>query len=145
MPISEVNGFLPPKLKDIDIAIASREAKGAIRYHEPLFRHLGGRLMNWMIQILALPGLNDTQCGFKCFSAAVARDLFSKQTLTGWAFDIEILFIARQRGYSIQEVPIPWTFSIESKVKVLQAAIQMLKDIQRIRKNHQRGLYDPEN
>jgi hypothetical protein len=100
--------------------------------------------MNWLIQIYALPGLNDTQCGFKCFSADVAKDLFSKQTLTGWAFDIELLYIARKRGYSILEVPIPWTFSMESKVKALQAAIHMLKDIRTIRQNHQRGLYDPE-
>ena len=145
MPISEVNKFLPPTLNDVDIAIASREAKGAIRYDEPLIRHLGGRLMNWLIQIFALPGLNDTQCGFKCFSADVARDLFTNQTLPGWAFDIELLYIARQRGYSIKEIPIPWRFSSESKVNAVQDAIIILRDILTIRQNHKRGLYDPEN
>lgn len=145
MPIQEINKFLPPQLEGVDIAIASREAKGAVRFDEPVFRHLGGRLMNWMIQLLALPGLNDTQCGFKCFSADIAEDLFQKQTLTGWAFDIELLYIARLRGYSIQEIPIPWTYQVESKVNAIQDAINILQDIRVIRSNHKQGLYAPEN
>jgi dolichyl-phosphate beta-glucosyltransferase len=145
MPIQEVSRFFPPFLEGVDIAIASREAAGAKRYNEPLTRHLGGRLMNWLIQILALPGLNDTQCGFKCFSAGVARDLFQKQTLTGWAFDIELLFVARLRGFSIREIPIPWTFDQESKVNAVRDAIRILQDIRLIRRNHRQGLYDPEN
>jgi dolichyl-phosphate beta-glucosyltransferase len=68
MPIEELVNFLPPKLEGIDISIASREAPGAIRYNEPQFRHFGGRMMNWLIQLFILQGLNDTQCGFKCFS-----------------------------------------------------------------------------
>ena len=145
MPIDQVNKFLPPQLEEVEIAIASREAQEAVRYNEPLTRHLGGRLMNWMIQIIALPGLNDTQCGFKCFSAAIAKDLFHHQTLTGWAFDIELLFIARKRGYSVREVPIPWTFHPGSKVNAIQDAIKILQDIRVIRQNHKQGLYDPEN
>jgi glycosyltransferase involved in cell wall biosynthesis len=145
MPISEVNKFIPPQLKDMDVAIASREAKGAVRYNEPFIRHAGGRVMNWLIQFRAIPGLNDTQCGFKCFSAAVAEDLFMKQTLPGWAFDIELLFIARLRGYKIQEIPIQWTFSQESKVNAFQDAIKILQDIRTIHSNHKQGLYDPEN
>jgi glycosyltransferase involved in cell wall biosynthesis len=145
MPINEVNRFFPPLLEGIDIAIASREAEGAVRYQEPLFRHLGGRVMNWLIQFLILPGLNDTQCGFKCFSAPVAEDLFQFQTLPGWAFDIELLFVARQRGYSIQEIPIPWTFDQESKVSAVRDALKILMDIRTILANHQQGLYDPEN
>jgi dolichyl-phosphate beta-glucosyltransferase len=145
MPIQEVGKFLPPQLKEVDIALASREAPGAVRFDEPLSRHLGGRLMNWLIQLLALPGLNDTQCGFKCFSASAAEDLFQGQTLPGWAFDIEILFIARLRGYSIHEVAIPWTFHQESKVNAIRDAIKILKDIRLIRRNHSLGLYDPKN
>jgi len=145
MPIQEINRFLPPQLEGVDIAIASREAKGAVRYDEPFSRHMGGRLMNWLIQILALPGLNDTQCGFKCFSANIAEDLFQKQTLSGWAFDIELLYIARLRGYRIQEIPIPWIFHKESKVRAIQDAINILQDIRVILSNHKQGLYDPEN
>ena len=145
MPIKEVNKFLPPQLEGVEISIASREAPGAIRYNEPLFRHLGGRLMNALIQLFALPGLNDTQCGFKCFSAAAARDLFQHQTLSGWSFDIELLLIARSRGYKIKEVPIPWTYYLESKVNAFQDAIKILLDIRTIRQNAKQGLYDSEN
>ncbi|HAY83604.1 MAG TPA: glycosyl transferase, partial [Chloroflexi bacterium] len=73
--------------------IGSREAAGAQRFDEPTSRHLGGRLINYVIQLLALPGLQDTQCGFKLFTAEAAEDLFSVQTLMGWSFDIELLFV----------------------------------------------------
>lgn len=142
MPIEEINKFLPPQLENVDIAIASREAPGAIRYEEPQFRHLGGRLMNYFIQLLALPGLNDTQCGFKCFRSQVAKDLFQYQTLAGWSFDIEILYIARLRGYQITEMPIPWTYHQESKVNPFQDAFKILLDINRIRQNKNQGIYD---
>ena len=81
MPLSEINRFLPPTLEGYDIAIASREAPGAIRHDEPYYRHFVGRIYNGLIRFLALPGLDDTQCGFKCFRAAVADDLFPRQTL----------------------------------------------------------------
>ena len=71
MPISEVNRFIPPTL-DADIVIGSREAPGAVRYNEPEYRHILGRFFNDVVRILALPGLKDTQCGFKCFRASVA-------------------------------------------------------------------------
>jgi glycosyltransferase involved in cell wall biosynthesis len=79
MPIEQVNRFLPPALRDFDVAIGSREVKGARRYNEPAHRHLGGRLINLIIRLLILPSLQDTQCGFKCFRADVARDLFAHQ------------------------------------------------------------------
>ena len=145
MPIEEVNRFIPPQLEGVEIAIASREAPGAVRYDEPIIRHLGGRLMNYLIQLFALPGLNDTQCGFKCFSSPAAKDLFQHQTLPGWSFDIELLYIARQRGYAIAEIPIPWYFHQESKVNAIRDAIKILLDIRTIRKNAKQGLYVPEN
>lgn len=145
MPIKELNNFLPPQLEGFDIVIASREAPGAVRYDEPQFRHLGGRLMNGLIQLFALPGINDTQCGFKCFSATTAKDLFQHQTLSGWSFDIELLYIARQRGFTIKEIPIPWIYHQESKVNPFRDALKILLDIKTIRRNSAQGLYDPEN
>jgi len=97
MPIEELPKFLPPTLADFDIAIGSREAPGAIRYNEPSYRHLGGRAINLVIRMFILPGLNDTQCGFKCFHADAAETLFRQQTLPGWSFDIEILYLARRK------------------------------------------------
>ncbi len=95
MPMDEINRFLPPSLTGYDIAIASREAPGAVRHDEPYYRHFVGRIYNGLIRFLALPGLQDTQCGFKCFKGTVAEDLFTRQTLTGWSFDVEILFIGQ--------------------------------------------------
>jgi dolichyl-phosphate beta-glucosyltransferase len=141
MPAAEINRFLPPTLTGCDIAIASREAPGAVRYNEPAYRHLGGRAVNLMIRLLALPGLQDTQCGFKCFRRPVAEDLFRVQTLMGWSFDIELLYVARRRGYSIKEIPIPWYFSSESKVNAVQDALRMGLDILKIRLNDRRGVY----
>jgi len=141
MPITEVNAFIPPALPDFDIAIGSREAPGSVRYNEPEYRHLGGRAINLLIRLLALPGLQDTQCGFKCFRAPIAEDIFKYQTLPGWSFDIEILSIARRRGYRIQEIPIPWYFNPATKLNPIKDALQMALDIWTIRKNAQRGLY----
>jgi len=141
MPIEEVNRFIPPAC-DCDIAIASREAPGAVRYNEPEYRHFTGRVFNLFIRLLVLPDLHDTQCGFKCFRAAVAKDLFSAQTLGGWAFDVEILAIARQRGYQIREIPIPWYHSTESKINVLRDSPGMFLDLLTIRRNARRGVYD---
>jgi hypothetical protein len=76
-----------------------------------------GRIYNGLIRLLALPRLQDTQCGFKCFRSEVAEDLFKRQTLTGWSFDVEILFIARLLGYKTIEIPIHW-YSTHSKISV---------------------------
>jgi len=141
MPIDQVNRFLPPQQKEADIVIASREAPGAVRYHEPSYRHLGGRVINTLIRLMALPGLQDTQCGFKCFRATVAEDLFSKQTIMGWAFDVEILYVARLRGYSIIELPIPWYYSPQSHLRPIHDSFHIFFDLLRIRNNARRGLY----
>ena len=141
MPVEEINRFLPP-VCDCDIAIASREAPGAVRYHEPAYRHLTGRVFNFFIRTLVLPGLQDTQCGFKCFRSAIAADIFRFQTLTGWSFDVELLAIARRRGYTIAEVGIPWYYNPGSKVNVLHDSWRMFLDLLTIRRNARRGVYD---
>jgi hypothetical protein len=143
MPPGEINRFLPPALNDCDIAIASREAPGSVRIHEPYYRHLTGRVFNTLIRLLVLPGLQDTQCGFKCIRAEVARDIFPYQTLTGWAFDVELLYIARRHGYEIFEVPIDWYFNADSKISVFRDSLRMFLDLLLIRRNARRGLYDP--
>lgn len=142
MPVSEISKFIPPALNDFDIAIASREAPGSVRYNEPSYRHLGGRGINYVIQALILPGLNDTQCGFKCFRQAVANDIFNSQTLSGWSFDIELLYLARRRGYRVREIPIDWYYHPETKVNALRDALRMIGDIFRIHSNALRGRYD---
>jgi len=141
MPVGEIQRFLPPQLVEYDIAIASREAPGSVRYHEPAYRHLGGRLINLMIRLLALPDLQDTQCGFKCLRDEVAKDLFGSLSLTGWSFDIEMLYLARLKGYRIVEVPIPWYFNTDSKVNPLKDSAKMALDILKMRWHVRRGSY----
>jgi glycosyltransferase involved in cell wall biosynthesis len=142
MPVEQIGRFLPPVLDGFDIAIASREAPGAVRFAEPHYRHLVGRVYNWMIRLVALPGLQDTQCGFKCFRDEVAEELFNLQTLPGWSFDVELLFIAQRRGYKIVEIGIPWYFNSESKIRVMKDSLRMGLDLLRIRLNAKQGLYD---
>lgn len=134
MPIDEIPRFIPPQLTGVDIAIASREARGAIRYDEPFYRHVIGRVFNMMVWILALPGINDTQCGFKCFSAEASEKLFPLQTITGWTFDVEILAIAKQLGYKIVEVPIPWYYQAQSKVRVFRDLLRTARELLKVRK-----------
>ena len=145
MPVEEIKSFLPPNHEGYDIAIASREAPGAARYGEPYYRHFIGRIYNGLIRWLALPGLQDTQCGFKCFKAGVAEDLFQRQTLMGWSFDVEILFIARQLGYRIIELPINWYYNPHSKIKVVKDSFKMGVDLITIRLNAIRGVYTHPN
>jgi dolichyl-phosphate beta-glucosyltransferase len=142
MPIDQVNRFLPPALLHTDVAIGSREITGSMRYHEPAYRHLIGRGFNSIVRWMALPGLQDTQCGFKCFSAQAAKDVFSRQSLSGMSFDVEILFIARQLGYTIHEIPIDWYFDPDSRVRLFQDSLQMFLDLLTIRRNACMGRYD---
>jgi len=142
MPIEELAKFLPPAINDFDIIIGSREAPGAIRYNEPPYRHVGGRAVNFAIRTFILPGLNDTQCGFKCFRAETTEIIFQQQTLTGWSFDIELLYLARRKKLRIHEIPIHWYFDPDSKVSALRDALRMLGDIFRIHLNAMRGRYD---
>jgi glycosyltransferase involved in cell wall biosynthesis len=144
MPIDEVNHFLPPQAPPFDVAIASREIPGAVRYGEPYYRHLIGRAFNLLVRIVTLPGLQDTQCGFKCFRAEAAEELFPLQTITGWTFDVEILFIARERGMQVIEIPINWYFNSGSRVRILRDSATMFADLFRIRLNNLKGVYAKE-
>ena len=141
MPVDQIPRFLPPQLSGFDVAIASREAPGARRIAEPAYRHWIGRGFNLLVRSLAIPDLHDTQCGFKCFRAQAAVDLFSVQRLDGWTFDVETLFIAQRRGYRIVELPIPWHYRAGSRVKPLLDSLVMLADLFRIRSNWRQGLY----
>jgi glycosyltransferase involved in cell wall biosynthesis len=141
MPIEDVVRFIPPQLQDSPIAIASREAPGAVRYDEPEYRHLIGRAFNFLVRVLLLKGLNDTQCGFKCFRADAAERIFPLVTIQGWTFDVEALFIGRKLGYEIHEVPIHWYYKTQSRVKVLRDSVQMGLDLLKIRVNHIAGKY----
>jgi len=142
MPVEEITKFLPPALSGYDVAIASREAPGAVRYNEPWYRHLMGRVFNFIVRLLAVPDIQDTQCGFKCFRREVARDVFAIQKIDGWAFDVEILHIALRHGYRVIEVPIRWYYGEGSRISAVRDSWSMLLEVLRIRRNGHAGLYD---
>ena len=141
MPIEEVAKFLPPQLDSYDVAIGSREAPGARRYNEPIYRHVQGRVFSQLVKLFALPGFEDTQCGFKMFRGPIAEDVFRAQVFNGMSFDVEALYIARNRGYKIVEVPIDWYYRSESRVQPILDPLRMLRDILVIRSNWQKGRY----
>jgi dolichyl-phosphate beta-glucosyltransferase len=138
MPPSELPRFLPPVV-DADVAIGSREGHGSRRVGEPWRRHVTGRVFNLVIRTLAVPGISDTQCGFKMFSARAAEAVFREVTLEGWAFDVEALAIARSLGFRIVEVPIEWHHRPESKVSVVRDSWRMFRDVWKVRRRLRQG------
>ena len=142
MQVEEIRKFLPDGQPLAPVAIASREAPDAKRIGEPFYRHFIGRVYNLLVRMLVLPGLQDTQCGYKCFSAEAAQAIFPLQRLEGWSFDVEVLTIARQLGFEIAEVPITWHYQPGSRMHLLRDSLQMAKDLLIIRRDKKNGLYD---
>lgn len=141
MPIGELSRFLPPVAPAFDVAIGSREGRLARRVGEPAYRHLMGRLFNRGVQLLVLPGIEDSQCGFKMFTASAVEAIFPHVTVDGWAFDVEVLAVARARGLRIAEVPIEWHYRAESRLSMMRDGWQMLKELIRIRLRAASGRY----
>ena len=144
MPVTEISKFLPPHLPahGYDVAIASREIPGAVRYDEPFYRHLMGRVFNLLVRVLAVSGIQDTQCGFKCFTREAAHTVFPLQRIDGWGFDVEVLYIARLHGLNLAEVPIDWYYQTDSRVRPVHDTINMVRELLKIRSMGRQGIYD---
>jgi len=124
------------------IAIGSRYAEGAKSdTKQPWWRVAWSRLANKLIQRSLVPGVKDTQCGFKAFTAEAARDLFRYGRIDGWAFDLEILALARRRGYGIAEVGVEWTDDRRSRVNPIVDMWKVIREALTIRKNLRTGVY----
>ena len=123
-----------------DVVIGSREARGAVRTGEALGRRLSGRVFNALVRFVALPGLQDTQCGYKLLSEKAARTLVPHLTIDGFAFDVELLVLARLAGFEIAEVGITCNCRHDSRVRV-GAAMSAFADILTVKRNTRRGTY----
>ena len=143
MPPDQLPRLLAPVVAcRAEIAIGSRYAAGASTdAHQPWYRVVWSRLANRVIQRSLVPGVRDTQCGFKAFTAEVARDLFALGRIDGWAFDLEILALARRRGYVIEEVGVRWRDDRRSRVSPLKDMWKVVREAMTIRKNLRRGVY----
>lgn len=136
-PIEEADRLLAAINDGADIAIGSRGLRESnIKVHQPWWRESAGRLFGVLTRLVALPGIRDSQCGFKAFRREAAQAVFSRQSLDGWAFDVELLVIARKLGYRIVEVPVHWENSPDSKVQMLRDGPGMLRDLLRVRWRH---------
>ena len=142
MPIEEIVKFLPPAHSGADVIIASREGDGANRVGEPEYRHIIGRIFNWIVKITAVPEFEDTQCGFKMFNRQAADDLFSVQQMNGIGFDVELIFIAQRRGYRVVSQPITWYYDPDSRMRLVQDSLHILLEIWQIRQNWRNGRYE---
>ncbi len=122
-PIEEIEKMLPLMEQGYDIVIGSRaHAQADIREHQPLYRELGGKLFNFMVRLVVMPDLHDTQCGFKLFRRAATLPILPHLRIDGFAFDVEILALARAAGLRIAEVPVVWINSRTSKVRMSAAS-----------------------
>ena len=131
---------LAERLPSHPVAIGSRGlGEDLVRLKQPFHRRLLGKAGNLLVRLLAVPGIRDTQCGFKLFRGDVARDLFRQARIDGFAYDMEILFLARRHGFSIAEVPVLWFNSPESKVSVVRDSLRTLWDLLRLRWIHRRS------
>jgi dolichyl-phosphate beta-glucosyltransferase len=155
VPIEEWVKFEAFFAAGYDMVIGSREGMGATREGEPWYRHIMGRVFNGIIRVVALRGINDTQCGFKAMGLPVAQDLFRRVRVYGenapvvqgaavTAYDVELLFLARKAGYRIAEVPVRWQYGTETKVSPVRDSLRNLRDVLTVRLNDLRGRYRDE-
>ena len=142
-PIEELDKLLrAARDQHAGVVIGSRALdRSLIGVHQSVFREYAGRIFNLMMRLLTGLPFWDTQCGFKLFSARAAREVFRRQRLDGFGFDVEALFIARKRGFRAVEVPVRWNHVEGTKVSMFRESVNMFLDLVRVRLNQMRGLY----
>ena len=136
-PIKESDKLVAALERGSDVAIGSRAVREeGCDVQQSLKRRIAGRIFNFFVQLLVLPGIRDSQCGFKCFTNEAAQKLFRAQKLDGFSFDVEVLYLARKSGYQIAEVPVMWIQGEDSRVSFFRDSTRMLKDLFKINKIH---------
>lgn len=142
-PIEEMEKLLEWLEKGHDIAIGSRALKESdIQIHQQWYRETMGKIFNLLVRLITVRKIKDTQCGFKCFKREVIQNIFNKQTINRFSFDVELLWIALKQRYRVKEVPIRWLNNPSSKVHPVLDSTRMFFDLIKIRINDLRGLYN---
>ena len=140
--IKELEKFLPWLQSGYDVVIGSRKTEGAsILLHQPWYRENMGKVFTILANSLLRLNVSDITCGFKCFSNSAAQNLFSRQILKDWSFDAEILFLARQLGFRIKEIPVSWKDTPNTRVRLVKDAWKSLLGFLKIKLNQWKGLY----
>ncbi|CAN5711931.1 glycosyltransferase family 2 protein [soil metagenome] len=141
-PIEEISKLLEKLQRDgYDVAIGSRAAAGAEEGHKSFLRHLLSWGLRWIVHNIFRIGVRDTQCGFKMYTREAAQRLHQAQTIMGFSFDLEILYLASKWGYRIAEVPVAWIDAPGSKVDTSKEVKRFLRDLFIIKWNDLRGVY----
>lgn len=136
-PIEEVRRFLKYLEGGEDIVIGSRALEDSrVEIHQGFLRETMGRIYNWIARLLSFHGIKDSQCGFKCFRAEVAKKIFKLQKINGFSFDAETVFLAQKLGYKIREEPVIWRNSAQSRVRLIKDPLAMFFDLFKIRWMH---------
>ena len=145
-PIEELDKFLDVIDEGYDVVIGSRYLRDSnVKIRQPRYRILFSRMGNALIQAFLIDGVKDTQCGFKLFQHKAAKDIFSRQKVMRFGFDMEILLIAKNLGYSVKEVPVSWFNSAESRVRPIRDGLRTLKDLVYIKLNLWGGRYSSDD
>jgi glycosyltransferase involved in cell wall biosynthesis len=144
VPVGELPKIVNPiRIGEVDIAIGSRYVDGAaVAQRQPWYRVGWSRLANYVVQRTLVPGILDTQCGFKAFSAEAARFLFRRTRIDGWSFDLEVLALALRYGYAAREVAVSWSDDPRSKINPIRDALRGIRELLVIRRNLRSGVYD---
>jgi dolichyl-phosphate beta-glucosyltransferase len=141
-PLAEIESLQAAIDAGADVAIGSRAlGDESVRIKARLHRRVIGRVFHRLVELLAVHGVKDTQCGFKLFRGPVAHDLFSRMRIRGFSFDVEVLMMAQRGGYRIAEVPVNWTHQPGSKVNLVTDSARMLRDLFVIRRRYLSGVY----
>jgi dolichyl-phosphate beta-glucosyltransferase len=141
-PIKELAGLKKTIEAGADVAVGSRALRDDSHTVKTQFhRKLMGTVFNFIVRTLTVKGINDTQCGFKLFTAEAANAAFPMQRIHDFGFDVEVLYICHKKGYRIVEVPVNWTDVPGSKVRLIRDSLRMSKDVMKIRLNDWRGIY----
>ncbi len=142
-PIEELDKLMAAaRAQNAQVVIGSRALdRSLIQVHQTFFRETAGRIFNLMMRAATGLAFADTQCGFKLFSQAAAKDVFKRQQIERWGFDAEVLFIARKLGYKTVEIPVKWAHSEGTKISMFRDSVNMFVDLLRIRRNQLRGCY----
>jgi len=142
-PIEEATKLFASLERGHDVAIGSRWLRTDLQTaRQPLYRQILGRAFNLALKIILGLSFKDTQCGFKAFTRASAKDIFNRQVIRRWGFDPEILFLAKHLGYKVEEVPVAWAHDNRSKINPVTDGISMLIEMLRIRWNSISGKYN---
>ena len=141
-PIEETEKFLAAINEGYNVIIASRNLENSkIEVEQPKYRQVLGKGFPFIVKTFLIADFKDTQCGFKMFTKEAAKKIFPRQTIQGWAFDVEIIFIAQELGYKIKELPVTWVDKGDSKLSPIKDSFKMFNEIIKIKYNSLKGEY----